>query len=108
MNKFGAKRTTVDGVTFDSRREANRWLELRLLARSGQITDLERQPAFVLLDDFVYRGRKVRGITYRADFRYKMGGQDVVEDVKGFLTKDYQLKKKLFLAKFPELHHIET
>ena|SRR5882672_180432 len=92
MSKYGAVRTTIDGITFDSKREAARYLELKLLAKAGIIRDLELQPAFV----FCHNGRKI--FTYRADFAYYEGDQRTVEDVKGVRTPLYKLKKKLVEA----------
>lgn len=108
LNKFGAIKTQVDGITFASRREANRYLELRMLERAGQITGLELQPEFVLLGTFKHAGQTVRGIKYIADFRYFLDGKEIIEDSKGHRTKDYLIKKKLFLFKFPDKTHLET
>ena len=91
-NKFRAQKTVVDGITFDSKREAKRYGELRLLERAGDICDLELQPRYwlgtdddpVLIKSKGYpNGRRV---SYRADFRYydKRDGWVVVEDCKGF------------------------
>lgn len=90
--KFAAKPTVVDGVRFASKKEAKRYVELRLLERAGRIAGLELQPVYVLM----VNGVKV--CSYVADFRYREGGSLVVEDVKGFRTREYKLKKKLLLA----------
>jgi hypothetical protein len=90
--KYRNEPTTVDGIRFDSRKEAARWCELRLLERAGAITDLERQVRFAL---------EVGGVAvavYVADFRYVEGGVRVVEDAKGMRTREYRLKKRLMLA----------
>lgn len=92
-NKYGAKKTTVDGIVFDSKLEANRWCELRLLERAGVIKDLERQKEYVLIDKSKY-GRK---IVYKADFVYTTkDGKEVIEDTKSSATKTqvYLLKKE--------------
>lgn len=83
------------GVQFDSRKEADRYRDLLLLQRAGQITALELQPRY----DFIIAGKKLKHY-YKADFRYKdmATGGTVVEDVKGFRTKDYKLKKELVEA----------
>lgn len=94
-NKYGAKKTVIDGITFDSKREAARYLELKTLLRAGQITDLRCQVRYQL----VVNGVKIG--SYRADFCYQENGQEVVEDVKSAATKalrDYRLRKKLMLA----------
>lgn len=96
-NKFGAKKTTVDGIRFDSKKEAARYCELKRLESIGEIERLELQPKFELLPPFVHDGKKIRGIVYRADFSYYRVGVRIIEDVKGFKTKEYQIKKKFLL-----------
>ena len=96
-NKYGARKTTVDGVTFDSKWEAQRWGELQAMERGGLVRDLERQVKY----DIVVNGEKI--CRYIADFRYKMVDDDgstkeVVEDAKGFETADFKIKKKLMKA----------
>lgn len=104
QSKYRSKKTKLDGILFDSQKEALRYAELKTLLRAGEIVSLERQPVFVLQEGFERNGRRVRPVTYRADFRvtYRDGKQAVI-DVKGYRTKEYLLKKKLFLAKFPEI-----
>jgi hypothetical protein len=102
-HKYNAKKTMVDGFTFDSLAEAARYCELCLLQQAGEISDLELQPKFVLLDKFTdFEGKRRRGISYHADFRYVevKNGQIVVEDVKGKETEGFKLKLKLFLVKY--------
>jgi len=96
-NKYGAKKTTVDGITFDSKWEAQRWGELQAMERGGLVRDLERQVKY----DIVVNGEKI--CRYIADFKYKMVDDDgstkeVVEDAKGFETADFKIKKKLMKA----------
>lgn len=104
MNKYGAKKAQRGPITFDSQKEAARYDELMLLAQAGKIRGLRLQPEFTLQDAFTTpEGEKVRAVRYRADFAYEqkiVEGIDirwvpVVEDVKGFRTKEYELKKKL-------------
>jgi len=92
--KYGAVKTTVDGVTFDSAAEARRYQQLRILEKIGAILELRRQPAFPLVVNGVTVG------TYFADFRYvKPDGELVVEDVKGWKTLPIaRLKQKLVAA----------
>ena len=94
LSKYGNKRTEIDGITFASRREANRYAELKLLERAGEIHGLTLQPAYDLIVDGVKICR------YVADFRYFENKQIVVEDAKGFKTRDYRIKKKLMKAIF--------
>lgn len=102
-NKYGNKKTVVDGITFDSMKEANRWAELKLLERAGEIQNLQRQVPFVLIPKQVRNGKVVeRPVIYKADFVYTESGQEVVEDVKSPITKtkEYILKRKLLLWQF--------
>ena len=91
-NKFNAKKTEVDGIVFDSKAEAKRYTELKLLEKANVISDLRLQPKF----DCVVNGKKI--CTYRADFDYYEADKYVCEDVKGFKTPVYRLKKKLVEA----------
>lgn len=101
MNKYHAKKRTIGGETFDSRAEARRWHELKLLLRAGEIEDLQRQVKYTLVPVQRDEGGNLieRAITYKADFVYrdKRTGKTVVEDVKGMRTKEYILKRKLLL-----------
>lgn len=102
--KYGNKKIVVDGITFDSKKEAQRWAELKLLERAHVITNLQRQVTFVLIPKQVREGYCVeRACTYKADFVYKANGKTVVEDVKGIKTKEYIIKRKLMLFR----HNIE-
>lgn len=100
-NKYGARRTTVDGITFDSKAEADRYCELKLLERCGVIADLERQRKFTIVSQSKYG----RALYYIADFVYTENGKTVVEDVKSKATATavYKLKKRLMA----EIHGIE-
>lgn len=84
-NKYNAKKVEIDGIPFDSLKEAARYKELKLLERAKEITDL-----------------KENGIAYVADFKYfdKAKGRTVVEDVKGYKTDVYKIKRKLFLSMY--------
>lgn len=103
-HKYGAKKTTVDGITFDSKREAEYYGDLKLSKRAGIIKDFELQPEFVLLDSFKKNGKTIRGIKYIADFKiiHKDDSIEII-DVKGFKTKEFSLKQKLFDEKYPDL-----
>lgn len=102
MSKYNAVASVVDGIRFDSKAEARRYVELKGLARAGVITSLELQPRFLLQDGFEYQGKRERKIEYVADFRYYDVERKVtvVEDVKGVKTDVYKLKRKLFLARY--------
>ena len=91
MSKYHARRTEVDGITFASKKEAQRYAELKLLQRSGQIRMLNMQVPFILIEKSKYG----RAIKYIADFVYVENNQTIVEDTKGFKTPVYRLKKRL-------------
>ena len=91
-NKYRAERTTIDGITFASRREARRYQWLKIAERCGAISDLVLQPSFRIEIAAVLVCRVV------ADFGYTMDGQAVIEDCKGVRTPIYRLKKKLLRA----------
>ena len=102
MSKYNARKTIIDGITFDSKAEANYYTQLKLLQRAGEIVELELQPKFEIIPSFVDpAGKKVRATHYIADFRvkYKDGREEVI-DVKGHKTDVYRLKKKLFEQRY--------
>lgn len=133
-SKYGARKTVIDGITFDSKKEANRYRELILLERAGEICNLRLQVPFELIPaqyrptGQVYKkGDKAgqpkmkcieRAVTYIADFVYveiekypdgrKVAGNIIVEDVKGMRTKDYIIKRKLFRYWYPEYEFREV
>lgn len=96
MSKYRAVRTIIDGMSFDSKKEANRYLELKLLEKSKAISNLKMQVPYVLIE----RSRYGRAIRYVADFTYIENGALVVEDVKGVRTPVYKLKKRLMAEKY--------
>lgn len=97
-NKYRNKKVVVDGITFDSRKEAMRYQELRLSEQMGVISDLRTQVTFELIPNQRIDGKVVeRSVKYIADFVYTSNGQTVVEDTKGFRTTDYKLKRKMML-----------
>lgn len=111
-NKYQAIKTTVNGIEFDSRKEGRRYQDLLLLQRAGVIKKLERQVKFVLIpaqyETTIRYGKKGKRLkdgqkllekecSYVADFVYEENGKKIVEDTKGFKTKDYIIKRKLML-----------
>jgi hypothetical protein len=109
-SKYHNKKITVDGITFDSKKEANRWCELLLLERAGQIKNLERQKVFELIptqreilpEKDKYGNNKLgkvieRPVKYKADFTYIENGKLIVEDTKGYRTSEYVMKRKMML-----------
>lgn len=102
-SKYHSTRTVIDDMVFDSKAEALRWQELRMLEHAGHIADLQRQVPFVLIKGGRWRNGKAYPKTvYKADFVYTdlHTGEKVVEDVKGFITPEYKLKKKLMMDKY--------
>ena len=101
MSKYGNKKTVVDGIEFDSKKEAHRWIELKYMERAGLIRELQRQVPFVLIPTQKNADGKVveREVRYIADFVYrnKKDNRIVVEDSKGYRTDVFKIKKKLML-----------
>lgn len=93
-SKYNAKRTAVGDLMFDSKGEAERWSELQLLLKAGEIKNLTRQVTIPCL----INGRKV--FSYRPDFVYldTRTGQNVIEDFKGMQTDVFKLKRKILEA----------
>ena len=111
-SKYGSTKCIVNGIQFDSRKEARRWGELLLMQRARVISDLQRQVKYVLIpaqyetfERYGNNGQRLkdgkrlieRELSYIADFVYTEGGKLVVEDTKGFRTKDFIIKRKLML-----------
>lgn len=103
-SKYNAKKITIDGHDFPSKREAERYCELKLFLKAGLIRNLELQPRFLLQDEFFDKNEiKHKKIEYVADFMYiDKCGKTIVEDVKGVLTDVYKIKKKMFLKKYDD------
>nr|DAU69441.1 MAG TPA: Endonuclease [Caudoviricetes sp.] len=98
-NKYNARKTTVCGHTFDSRREAEIYLDLLSRKQHGEILRIGFQPQYTLLEGFTdNQGNRQKAITYTADFfvTFADGHSEVIE-VKGMRTRDYLLRKKMFL-----------
>lgn len=116
-SKYGNRKTVVDGITFASKKEANRFRELQLLERAGKITALQRQVKYVLIPtqreftNEIYKKGAHQGhfkpgkvlekeCSYIADFAYIQDGAYVVEDTKGIRTEAYKIKRKLMLERY--------
>ena len=113
MRKYGNKKITVDGVTFDSKKEYMRWCELCLLEKAGQITCLRRQVKYELIpaqyEEYERYSEKTgkrlknglrcveKECSYIADHVYKQDGKTIVEDTKGVRTETYIIKRKMML-----------
>ena len=106
--KYHNTKTVADGIKFDSKLEAERYEQLKILERAGVIRDLELQPEYELIPSFKKYGKTWRKTVYKADFRYILSENDktIIEDVKGstaVITDVFRLKQKLFEYKYPEL-----
>lgn len=99
-SKYRAKKTVVDGITFDSRKEGDRYLVLKGMEEDGSIEDLRRQVRYELIPAFDVDGKHYRPVSYVADFVYREDGKEIVEDVKGMRTDVYKLKSKLFARRY--------
>ena len=106
--KYHNTKTVADGIKFDSRLEAERYAQLKLMERAGAIRDLELQPEYELIPSFKKDGKTWRRTVYKADFRYILaeGDRIIIEDVKGstaVITDVFRLKQKLFEYRYTEL-----
>ena len=112
-SKYSNKKTVIDGIVFDSMREAERYTELKILEKAKEISELQLQVPFMLIeaqyapDTVTKRGKVKKGkcleqaCKYFADFVYKnTAGEMIVEDVKGKRTKEYIIKRKLMLERY--------
>lgn len=105
--KYHNTKTVADGIRFDSKLEAERYEQLKILERAGVIMGLELQPSFELLPSFRKNGKTWRRTVYKADFKYILCENDItiIEDVKGseaVITDVFRLKQKLFEYKYPD------
>ena len=119
--KHGNKKVVVDGIEFDSKKEARRYCELMLMQQAGQIEDLELQKEYELIpaqyETFERYGKKgqrlkdgkrciEKSCVYKADFVYMQNGQQVVEDTKGYRDPasaayaKFVIKRKLMLWRY--------
>ena len=97
MSKFNNQKVIVDGITFDSKHEAEIYSQLKALQRCNMISNLQLQVPFILLEKYRINNRTVREIKYIADFTFiNSEGQLEVWDAKGVRTDVYKLKKKIF------------
>lgn len=99
-SKYKANKIEINGIKFDSEKEAKRYTELKMLEKAGVIAKLQLQVPFVLQDAFEFNGEKIKAIKYIADFTYWENGELVIEDVKGMKTDVYNLKRKMFMCRY--------
>lgn len=109
-NKFGAKPVTVDGIRFDSQREAARWAQLQLLVRAGEIRNLKRQVVIPLIGQHgPLKTRTGRAMKLTVDFTYedsREGWATIYEDAKGVPTRDYEVRRAVTAAMGIEVREV--
>jgi len=103
MSKYNNRKITVNGAVFDSKAEYERYRDLLLLEKAGKIQQLERQKKF----EIIPATKGERAAVYTVDFAYKIGERLIAEEVKGAVTKDYVLRRKLFKWRYPEWEFVE-
>lgn len=105
MKKYHNRKVIEDGITFDSMMEHRRYIQLRTLLNAGVILDLHVHPSFKLQPGYYSKSqrRKIPPITYTADYSYLEDGQIVVEDVKGFKTAAFNLKRRMLEYLYPNI-----
>lgn len=102
-SKYRNQKVVIDGITFDSKKEGEKYRQLKQLEQANEITELTLQPVFVLAPAVVLNGRKKQALKYIADFQYKENGKTIIMDVKGMLTDVYKIKRHLMKS----LHDID-
>lgn len=102
MSKYNARKTVRNGIEFDSKAEAEYYVYLQEKLNTGEILSVKLQPRFELMSAFEKDGKKYRAIEYVADFEIvHPNGKVEIVDVKGMMTPDFRIKRKLFENKFP-------
>ena len=101
--KYGNAITEVDGIRFDSRKEAKYYEDLLWQQRTGAVKSIELQPAYEVA------GKKIRPIIYKADFKVtEASGHVYYVDTKGMRTQVYLIKKKMLLYRYPDIDFREV
>lgn len=111
--KYHNTKVIYNGIKFDSKKERDRYIQLKQLHSLGQIESLELQPKFLLLDTVHYKDKTYPKTYYKADFKYfdNQKGKYIIEDVKSPITakdKVYRLKIKMLLTKYPDIEFVEV
>ena len=104
-NKYNNKKTIVDGIKFDSEMESHYYIYLKQLKEIGEVVDFILQPTYLLQEGFNLNGKRIRPITYKADFKviYKDGHEEVI-DVNGKLTEEFKIKRKMLLYRYRDIN----
>lgn len=110
-NKYNNQKIIIDGKTFDSKLEGERYKQLKLLQRAKEIKNLRTQVSYLLQPSYIKNGKTIRAIKYIADFTYWdcKNKKLIIEDVKSTATKtkEYMLKKKMFEYQYKDLEITE-
>ena len=108
QNKYGNKKTVVDGIKFDSKLEAEYYQLLKFKKAQGHIQDFKLQPRYTLQETFKRDGKTYRSITYVADFEIMQNdGSVVVADCKGMMTDVFKIKAKIFTKLYGKLYLVK-
>ena len=104
-NKYNNKKTIVDGIKFDSEMESHYYIYLKQLKEIDEVVDFVLQPTYLLQEGVDLNGKRIRPITYKADFKviYKDGHEEVI-DVKGKLTEEFKIKRKMLLYRYRDIN----
>jgi hypothetical protein len=112
LQKYRNSKSKLDGRVFDSKAEMERYQELAYLEKHGEIRDLILQPVFMIQEGFSAtkngKNLRVRGVTYRADYSYYIGDKLIIEDMKGFETPVFKIKKKFIIKNYREAIYLIT
>ena len=103
MTKYNNRKVVIDGITFDSQKEGNFYCELKVLKMAGEVKEFSLQVPYELQPKFKCAGKTIRAIKYVADFVVTYA----VIDTKGYKTKEYLLKKKILLYRYPDINFKE-
>lgn len=102
--KYHNKKVEIDGIVFASKKEGDYYCNLKILKKAGMVKSFELQVPFELQPKFKHEGKTIRAIKYVADFVVNYpDGRQIVVDTKGFRTKEYLLKRKMLLYKYPDI-----
>ena len=108
MTKYNNRKVVIDGITFDSQKEGNFYCELKVLKMAGEVKEFSLQVPYELQPNFKCAGKTIRAIKYVADFVVTYAdGSTAVIDTKGYKTKEYLLKKKILLYRYPDINFKE-
>ena len=104
-NKYKNKKTMIDGFKFDSEMESHYYLYLKHLKEIGEVVDFILQPTYLLQEGFNLNGKRIRAITYKADFKviYKDGNEEVIE-IKKKITEEFKIKRKMLLYRYRDIN----